>query len=432
MATGSGKTITALSAISNLYDILKKADGLPLFVIIICPYIHLLKQWVKECEKFYITPVSCFDNKSKWSKSFNDLIVNLNSGEKPFGVSIVTNSTFIRGSFQEPLLSINSQKIRTLIVCDEAHNLGAEKTRNFLPEFADYRLALSATFERKGDEEGTQFLSDYFGETCQEYGIGEAIKDGNLCEYYYEPIFIDLTDEENREYLELSKKISRYMTSNKDLDENGPAKALLIKRARLIASAKNKQSGLRDLISSYNIKFEKALIFCGDGQVELEDKKTSRQVEEVVRILGKDLGYHVTSYTSWDDLEKRNIIENSFRSGELDGIVAIRCLDEGVDLPSASLAFFLASSTNPRQFIQRRGRVLRLDPNNKNKIARIFDLIVLPEGIDESSKKFEKSLIQRELQRAFDFANHARNGNQAKLKFFEIQEKYNLFAFEEL
>ena len=439
MATGTGKTKTALGALVKLYDILEKVKKLPLVVIIVCPYQHLVRQWNEECLSFGFKPLLCFRGRSIWEKKLAKGRYEVNTGMTNFLSLIVTNSTFIRTDFQGEISNIRKN---ILLICDEAHNLGAERTKDKLPDKAEFRLALSATFERHLDEEGTEDLRKYFGHTCIDFGLKEAIESNCLSEYHYYPQLVELTDEENKEYEEISRKIAQLNKGREKLDFNNPQiKSLLLKRARIIGKAENKYQKLDEMFSKIeDLKSVKnTLIFCGDGMVEDETDQSEtgshfiRQVDRITKLLGNKFHLKVRSYTAENSSESRKEITDAFKRRETQVVVAIRCLDEGVDIPSAECAYFLASSQNPRQFIQRRGRILRKDPQNPNKVAKIYDFIVIPSFMERYNDKtffIERNLIKKELKRAMEFAKYARNAHASRVIFLELQSKYHLLGME--
>ena len=166
------------------------------------------------------------------------------------------------------------------------------------------------------------------------------------------------------------------------------------------------------------------LFYCGDGSVETKAAASLRQLQEVARILGVELGYRVSTYTAETPLEEREDLQHQFETGELQGLVAIRCLDEGVDIPAIQTAVILASSGNPRQFIQRRGRVLRPHPSKQR--ATLFDMIVLPPELDRETLEVERNLLRKELRRFVEFADLADNAGEARVKLLALQKRYGL------
>lgn len=415
MATGSGKTITALALLERAFRELELKCA-----IIIVPYRHLVTQWENECKKFNLKPICCFESRNKWNALLQAQLYGLSSRKINFLTIITTNKTFASTNFQEHILFFPEE---TLIIGDEAHNLGASNLINSLPDSIKLRLALSATPERWFDDSGTSQLFNYFGEKLIELTLKEALQIGALVPYKYVPIFVHLTDKEGEEYVELSKSIGKLSGYDVDESENSPVKILLNKRARLIATAKNKLYALRDLMKD-KLDSSHTLIYVGDGSIEDDvTEETRSQIDEVCRILGYELGYRIDKYVAETPLDERDNLRKEFDSGELQGLVAIRCLDEGVDVPSIKTAIILASSSNPRQFIQRRGRVLRRHPTKKE--ATIYDMIVLPpdEVIHYES---EKSILKREFNRYIEFAELANNAGEVTALLMAAKEKYDL------
>jgi DNA phosphorothioation system restriction enzyme len=416
MATGTGKTITALAAATQL-----ATKGLQA-VIVLCPYKHLVTQWATECRKFEMEPILAFETMARWSDDLTTRLSRVSTEEGYFLCVIVTNSTFCSDAFQQRLPYFPT---RTLLIADEVHNLGAERNANALPESVQLRLGLSATPERWFDEEGTQRLFDYFGRILEpQLGIREAIELGALTRYRYYPILVELTPDEREEYLELSAKISRFFDEREDESKSTALNALLLKRARLVGAAANKLPALRKIADKHRNSTH-MLFYCGDGQVDSDedDAVIRRQVEEVARILGNEMQIRVATYTAETSTDDREELRNDLASGKLQGLVAIRCLDEGVDIPSVRMAVILASSTNPRQFVQRRGRVLRTAPGKEH--AEIYDMIVVPPQVEIVTSS-ERNLIRKELIRFAEFADIALNAGEARGILFALQKRFNL------
>ena len=417
MATGSGKTITALAIATELYQKI----GLQV-LLIVCPYRHLVIQWSRECQKLGLEPILAFENVHNWQDRLSNQLYNVRSGNQKFLTIITTNATLIGQGLQSQLRYLPE---KTLIIGDEAHNLGAKRLVESLPRNVGLRLALSATPERYFDEDGTEAIFEYFGAVIQpEFTLADAIKAGALVHYLYYPILVELTDSETDKYADLTKKIGRAIAFGGDRDDNEMVAALLMQRARLLGSAANKLVALRELMQQ-RLDTSHTLIYCGDGSVEDQvTEESTRQLDAVAQLLGSELGYRVNTYTAETSLEDRENLRLLFESGELQGLVAIRCLDEGVDIPAIQTAIMLASSSNPRQFIQRRGRILRAHPHKKR--ATLFDMIVLPPDLGRETIDVERNLLKKELQRFIEFANLADNGGEARLKLLDLQQRYGL------
>lgn len=419
-ATGAGKTITGLSIAVNSYNKLKK-----LAVVILCPQKHLVDQWAKDAINFGFNPILGYEDSKDWYGILSNAISDYNLGISDKVAFITTNTSF---SMEKAQGILRSLKGPTLIIADEVHNLGARHLRKGLIETFDLRLGLSATPDRWYDEIGTKAIYDYFGKLIEPtYTITDAINDGYLCKYLYFPYLVELTHDEFTEYQEISLKLSQLFQMGKvDSFENSSEdylQQLLFKRARIISAASNKIKVLKDLSPKY--KDENYTIFyCGDGSAGDE-----KQISTVCNLLGVKLGMKISTFTAKEDGPKRREILDSFKNKELQALVAIRCLDEGTDVPDVRRAFILSSSTNPRQFIQRRGRVLRMPAWDKTKIAEIYDFIVVPPDIQKQPKNIfniERELIKKELVRLSEFASTAFNGPEARLKIQELAQKYNL------
>ncbi len=417
MATGSGKTITALAIATELY----RTQELKA-LIVVCPYRHLVTQWDKECRRFGLNPILAFENIKAWQGKLSSQLYALRAEHQPFLTVITTNATLMGQGFQSQLAYFPE---KTLIVGDEAHNLGSTRLAQSLPQGIPFRLALSATPERYFDESGTQVIYDYFGAVLEpEFTLSDAIAQGALVHYLYYPILVELTEEESQRYVALTTKIRRLIGMGDSDDENPALTPLLMERSRLVGSAANKLEALRELMGD-RLDTTHTLFYCGDGSVEDSVSETSeRQVAAVARLLGRELGYRINTYTADTPLEERADLHNLFESGELQGLVAIRCLDDGVDIPATQTAVILASSNNPRQFVQRRGRILRPHPHKQR--ATLFDMIVVPPALDRATFEMERQLLRTELIRFVEFADLADNAGEARLKLLALQQQYDL------
>lgn len=408
MATGTGKTITALAASAKLYDREKQ-----LAVIIAVPYQHLVDQWNDEASAFGYKPILAYQSKKSWLNELNHQILDFNGGYRQFISVIVTHSTFISPDFQG---SIARLQYPALLIADEAHHLGAERSRLHYPQNIPYRLALSATPDRWFDDEGTVALRAYFGETVFAFTLEQAIG-VSLTPYYYYPHLVSLTDDEMVEYEALSVKIARLINQEEE-DKQEALKMLLIKRARLLNTAVNKLEILSELIDNEK-QIEHTLFYCAPGQID-----------EVMQLVGWEKGILINQFTAEESPPERQQLLTNFANGNLQALAAMKCLDEGVDVPSTQTAYFLASSSNPREFIQRRGRILRKYPGKEHSI--IHDLIAIPPvsfGLDSPAFQAERSIVRRELQRFKEFSNPALNKHQALDVIWDIASHYGLLDF---
>ena len=439
MATGTGKTYTGLGAISKLSEDLDDE----LAVIIVAPYQHLVEQWVEDIEKFNMNPIVAYgdpahrDWRKKLSKAALDQKIRR---DKRFFCMICTNATFTDKYLQEQIGKI---KTPILLVVDEAHNFGARTYAKLLDDRFTYRLALSATLDRHRDEEGTALLYKFFGKTCIEYSLERAIGEDKLTPYKYYPILVYLSDIELESYEDLSYEMSKCLIKGKDgkykLNKRG--EILALKRSRIVAGAIQKLEALREVILPYKDDHN-ILVYCGATRIvdesdnEPDDESDIRQIEAVTKILGNELGMSVARFTSEENIEQRALIKEHFQKGDdLQAIVAIKCLDEGVNIPGIRTAFILASTTNPKEYIQRRGRVLRKAQNKP--FAEIYDFVTLPRPLDSVSgltieqANRDKTLVKNELARIKEFGRLAMNSMVANNLIWEIEETYHLDETEQ-
>ena len=437
MATGAGKTIAALATATRVFQ---RAGG-PLIVVVVAPFLALVDQWLETMRWFGLRPLRCADSSAQWLPGARNAVLLANRDRRPVVSFVVTNRTFMGEPFQDLMRRF---EVRTLLIADEVHNLGATGLRRALPEHVALRLGLSATPERKWDDAGTLALQEYFGEPVIRFGLAEALKADPpvLCPYAYYPIVVELEEDELEEYLRLTRSIGRLLGAEGDPEKNEVAFRLLIRRSRLISTARKKLAALRRLMAGMNDTHFN-LVYCGDGrteyldaegrsvrgttEVESPDDALPRQVDAVVRLLGRELKMRVAPYTSETPPEERASTLKSFREGRLQALVAIRCLDEGVDIPDIRRAFILASSTNPRQFIQRRGRVLRR-PEGKQQ-AEIYDFFVAPpmdRPVEPEVMATERNLVRREMERAVDFIELAINSVDARHRLLPLLTKMQL------
>ena len=443
MATGTGKTYTGLGAVAKLCEDLNDE----LAVIIVCPYQHLVEQWVEDIVRFNISPIIGYSSSSQkdWKRRLSQAVRDQKiRADKKFFCFICTNATFTNQVVQE---QINKIKSPVLLLVDEAHNFGARSLSQLLDDRFQYRLALSATLERHRDEEGTAALYGFFGKKCIEYSLERAIKEDKLTPYKYHPVLVYLNEEELTHYEQISYELSKHVIKGKNgkvkLDSYG--EILAIKRSRIVAGAVNKIDKLLDVITPYKDDHF-LLVYCGathiippHSDISDSDESEIKQIEVVTRLLGNKLGMKVSKFTAEENIDERNAIKSHFKDGDdLQAIVAIKCLDEGVNIPGIKTAFILASTTNPKEYIQRRGRVLRKSPGTGKEYAEIFDFVTLPRPLDEVSGLTEDqmrrdlSLVKNELLRVQEFGRLAMNSMEATQIIWEICDCYHLpYDFQE-
>lgn len=414
MATGTGKTLTSLSAALNRFNEIEK-----LALIILVPYLHLLEQWERDCVKVGFNPVLCSSAHRDWHIEVKAKIQDFNIKALKHICIIAVHATASTDRFTKAIRNLKPEC--TMIIGDEAHGLGAPVLKQAMISNADMRLGLSATPRRWFDEEGTKAIFTYFGPVCFEFPLEKAIGK-YLTPYEYNPELVNLNVAEMELYEGLTAKITQMLKMMEDnrLDVEDEIKRLLLERSRIVASAEEKiyrlLTVLQDMVEKSSEKekmLNHILIYCAPGS----HKKVLRAVS--------DLGLKCHEFVHTVSLNDRQKILKQFADGDIQVIVAIKCLDEGVDIPSTRIAFFLASTGNPREFVQRRGRILRL-AEGKDK-AIVYDFIVVPRPEYLPLKReIDAGLLKREMPRFAEFASAAKNEFEARSKLWNLLNHYEL------
>lgn len=404
MATGTGKTLTSLFSLNELAkNVLIKS------VLIVVPLKDLVDQWQEDIEPYFNGEIITVRSGLEWKEKLSDisLLKLLNKEKHTSKLIIITTYDSFCLNDEKILNALDIE--HTLIIADEVHKFGAASYQRKLPERIKYRIGLSATPKRPYDEKGTSAIFDYFcpSENFYEFTIKDAIDADMLCHYDYHPILVSLTDFEMDDYEIISEKISRLsvIVNNSEAvtkEEKESLEQLLKQRHRIIERASNKKEIFLDKMLEEIKKYkDKTIIFAPDGKDENGDDLLNSYKKELwQKLMSKGKVVSMKEYIQGTD---KSIID-SFTQGGIDIIFAKQRLNEGIDIPAAKRAFFIASSTSEREFIQRRGRVLRKH-YSKNK-AEIFDFIVVP---PDMHSKYAHSIIDNEIKRAMDFAATADN-----------------------
>lgn len=406
MATGTGKTLTSLFCANEL------SRGIELTsVLIIVPLKDLVDQWQKDIEECFSGEIIPIRSGLDWKEKLSDLrlLKILKKDVQDKRLVIITTYDSFCGNDEKILESLELDS--ALIIADEVHKFGAASYSKKLPEKIKYRIGLSATPKRPYDEKGTKSIFDYFcpSENPYEFSIKNAIEADMLCHYEYHPTIVPLTDFEMEDYENISEKISRLSvivnnSSKTDKEDEERLEQLLKERHRIIERAQNKKSEFLGIMQSEISKYkDKTIVFCPDGKDENgKDFLEAYKSELWNELVSKGKIVRMSEYVQGT---KREIIE-SFTAGAIDILFAKQRLNEGIDIPAAKRAFFIASSTSEREFIQRRGRVLRKSPETNKTLAEIFDFIVVP---PDRNSVYAQSIVENEIKRAMDFAATADN-----------------------
>ncbi|WP_296997191.1 DEAD/DEAH box helicase family protein [Thalassospira sp. UBA848] len=399
MCTGSGKTLTAMICAHHLYALEKR-----LLIVVSAPYDVLISQWCDEIAQFGIKPINMSRCAGPRQRALE--IVNarrrLRKGVNNVEALVVSNDTLCTAEFIDQISEYDGSK---LLIADECHNLGAQSFISNPPECFNFRLGLSATPVRQYDSEGTEALFKFFGKRCFCYALEQAI--GHcLTPYDYHVDFVELNDDEMDSWREISEKIAKLSWKVKEGVRDTELERLLLKRRRILETAASKISVLEKLLdaeSSRDLKY--TLVYATD--------KDPSQLESVNSLLrDKGIRYHQLTSDETGRSQKASRILSQFQSGSLQVLTAKRVLDEGVNVPQIMKAYILASTTVERQWVQRRGRLLRTCKDIGKQAAVIHDLVTLPPGaidggvLDNDAKK----IVNSELNRVWEFARLSRNG----------------------
>jgi superfamily II DNA or RNA helicase len=432
MATGTGKTITSLNCLLNEY----KKTGIYRAIITV-PTTALVEQWKKECTKFNFRNIITVSSKENWDTN----LAFFNTASKLIDTSyivIVTYASLSGTKFQGYFSQLPKD---TILIADETHNLGSQGLLRLLPNIhLEKRIGLSATPHRKFDEVGNKAIQEFFNDEppyIVSYSMEEALKIGWLCHYTYYPHIVKLTDQEMEKYKELSLQLLRMGLFDKETGtfrSTPEIERKLLERKRIIHKAANKLDAFKGILRTEfdkrkNLKY--TLVYVPEGvESDFNERDYSNETEDENRLIDEytravsqiDDSVMVKQFTA--NSSNREEILKSFEQSKIHVLTSMKCLDEGVDVPRSELAIFCASTGNPRQFIQRRGRVLRLHDDKTH--ATIHDLVVVPEVADESTFEMEKGLVKKELERVVDFANLAMNKTDTYETFKNILDYYNL------
>ena len=391
-ATGSGKTLTAIEAIRRWIR-----PSLPAIVFV--PSDILSEQWatVTRLELGDISPDMLIVGGTRTSRHWERSLPDFTRNAAYLGPRLVI-ATMQSGSSNRFLENIVGGE-HLLVVADEVHRVGSPIFRRILSLQSGACLGLSATPQRYGDPEGTHEIFNYFGQILEpEFGIPDAILAGRLVPYDYHVHRVSLTEVEQEQWDELTRRIQQvYARLPEDAEgkkiPSNQYRMMLIRRSAIIKRADSKITLARDVLNTHYHEGERWLVYCDE----------SYQLSSVLRSL-HSTGIPAYEYHSAMEGARTETLDYFSRQGGV--IVAIKCLDEGVDIPSINCALILASSSNPREFIQRRGRVLRRAQNKYDAI--IHDALVVPR-VSTTPEVDRLPILRVEIRRAAEFAQYARN-----------------------
>ncbi len=432
MATGCGKTKTAIACMACAFrDTPKK-----LLFVIATPQSTLSMQWKRDIDELDVLemggnelPIPSKYNffvqgGTDWRVKLTKELRRLSSGLYPYLVVYVTHALVHTKDFLGIIRGAGQGIVRFLIG-DEVHGLGAVESRAALDEMYSYRLGLSATPQRWFDDVGSELIEKYFGEKSFEFTIEDALREINpvtgktfLVNYFYHPLFVHLNDDEMGEYIKLTQKISKLARYGDD-DFRTYLEMLRFKRADIEKNAEEKYSMLESVLDELGPDISNTIVFVSPDQIDRVMQIMNRRRIDSARFTEQQ---DTTPSDRYEGMSERDYIIKLFKEKKYRVLVAIKCLDEGIDIPSADTAIVMASSTNPREYVQRIGRIVRQAPGKSN--ANIYDMIIEPDLLrfdDDQSKEMERRIFAKELERVKDLSRNALNNVEVVNLVYKIE-----------
>jgi superfamily II DNA or RNA helicase len=428
MATGTGKTITSLNCVLEEY----KQTG-RYYAIILVPSKALLEQWIEEVYQFNFSNLIVIGGGHNGLQVLPNYVSNFNAGLKKDVIILSTYASFSSDRFQRNFSKIQDE---FTLIADEAHNMGATQIKNVMSKLTiPKRIGLSATPKRKYDPEGTDAICQFFNDQspfCFSFGMKRAMAEGQLTDYYYYPRIVHLDEDEKEEYVKISNMLLKFFDFELGKFVDCPAaERLLLRRKTIIHQARRKIPAYKEILSELNAKNKLKYVFTyvpvgstkedDENQEDIANKFVYQYLKAAQEIKPN---LKLSTYTS----ETEDLIGKlrGFSEGRIDMLLAMKMLDEGVDIPRAEVGIFASSTGNPREYIQRRGRLLRKHPD-KN-FAYIYDMIVAPIASyhNENLYRIEKNMARNELIRVAYFASLSMNFYDSKTILQDICDRYHL------
>lgn len=416
MATGSGKTKAAMYAMSQI-------DTWKLLLICV-PSMELVEQWEGDVRLFYpdIRIIKCSSAYSEAPALIKALAQAKFPGQT---VVISTYDSAIKDSNMIRWKAIKEDQFA--LICDEVHNIGAPSTQRIMDLNPRFRIGLSATPKRNFDEEGSEKILNYYQHHVYEFTIKEAQREGYLVEYDYHLIPSPMAQEDWISYVGASRRIKKYRqaveNSKKAEDKEKYEKKLKEEyrtRASILKKCDSKTNSIETIYDE--IPENSRTLIYGEDITHLD-------------ILGAELdrlGKRYFKYIGTLDAQKhRPTILEEFKHGIRKTLLAVGCLDEGIDIPACDVAVFVSSSTSERQFIQRRGRVLRTAPGKRG--AQIYDYLVYPNlggNASDEERDLALNMIESQYRRIELMMDDAINGAQEQQKNRAFLSSRGLNPFE--
>lgn len=418
MATGTGKTWTAIYSAKRLLEEHSAT------IVICAPYKHLVKQWAEDVRKAFPDAVLIMvsSENPSWDQKISQAIINKRYNKNVQIIIISTIVSFNMDRFANVISKDSSDKV---LIVDEAHRF--TKRSEELKSDYKYMLGLSATpYSGRSAASGKELMK-YFGGQVFNLPIETALERKFLVPYYYKPIFVYATGDEEDRFRKQSRIIASYFRTGKCIDPESLAKTLR-NRLRIISMAQAKIDGIGDFVNRIKEK-DHVVVYCGDGRLYDDTGEEIRHIRQVKRVLN-DLDYKASQFTAQENMAERMELVDAFNKGEISALAAIRCLDEGINIPSIKSALILSSNDDYREFVQRRGRILRLYDGKESAV--IYDVVVLPSNDMTEWAKIELRRYREYAKLSINYDETMDELDNLLIQYGLSEEDVEVYDYEEM
>lgn len=405
MATGTGKTWTAIYSAKRLLEEHK------CLIVIAAPYKHLVRQWAEDVNKLFpdAETVLISSENPQWYTISKRLVLSQQYHPEKQIILITTIKSFYSAKFEKVINLSDEEK---LLIVDEAHRF-TQRPENLRRAYS-YMLGLSATpINGKQNESGIALL-DFFGGLAYNLPIEEALERNFLVHYNYFPVYVTATSAEEENFNAISSNMAGCFRDGVLIDRERFVKYVRA-RLRIMGMAEEKLARIKTFVDQIKEK-DHFVVYCGDGRLFDEQDEEIRHIQFVQNQMD-DMGIRTSQFTANENMDRRMELVDMFNKQEIDALVAIRCLDEGINIPSIKSALILSSNDDYREFVQRRGRILRKYKGKKS--ADIYDVVVLPSAMCP-----KMAII--ELRRYYEYAKLALNKEERLVEMQTLLSQYGL------
>lgn len=405
MATGTGKTWTAIYSAKRLLEEHK------CLIVIAAPYKHLVRQWAEDVNKLFpdAETVLISSENPQWYTISKRLVLSQQYHPEKQIILITTIKSFYSAKFEKVINLSDEEK---LLIVDEAHRF-TQRPENLRRAYS-YMLGLSATpINGKQNESGIALL-DFFGGLAYNLPIEEALERNFLVHYNYFPVYVTATSAEEENFNAISSNMAGCFRDGVLIDRERFVKYVRA-RLRIMGMAEEKLARIKTFVDQIKEK-DHFVVYCGDGRLFDEQDEEIRHIQFVQKQMD-DMGIRTSQFTANENMDRRMELVDMFNKQEIDALVAIRCLDEGINIPSIKSALILSSNDDYREFVQRRGRILRKYKGKKS--ADIYDVVVLPSAMCP-----KMAII--ELRRYYEYAKLALNKEERLAELQTLLSQYGL------